>query len=115
MQNGEFELGLTRWGPDYADPMTYLDMWVTNNPNNYGFWSNTEYDKTIDSAKKGELALDQKARWEALKGTEKTVMDDAVIFPVYQKGSAVMIKSNVSGVDFHSVGVPRIYKNAKKN
>ena len=115
MQNGEFELGLTRWGPDYADPMTYLDMWVTNNPNNYGFWSNTEYDKTIDSAKKGELALDQKARWEALKGTEKTVMDDAVIFPVYQKGSAVMIKSNVSGVDFHFVGVPRIYKNAKKN
>lgn len=115
MQEGEFELGLTRWGPDYADPMTYLDMWVTDNPNNYGFWSNADYDKTINSAKKGELALDQNARWEALKGAEKTVMDEAVIFPVYQKGSAVMIKSNVSGVDFHSVGVPRIYKHATKN
>lgn len=115
MQDGEFELGLTRWGPDYADPMTYLDMWVTDNPNNYGFWSNADYDNTINSAKKGELALDQNARWEALKGAEKTVMDEAVIFPVYQKGSAVMIKSNVSGVDFHSVGVPRIYKNATKN
>ena len=34
MQEGEFELGLTRWGPDYADPMTYLGMWVTNNSNN---------------------------------------------------------------------------------
>ncbi|WP_294378492.1 peptide ABC transporter substrate-binding protein [uncultured Clostridium sp.] len=115
LQNGEFELGLTRWGPDYADPMTYLDMWVTNNPNNYGFWSNAEYDSIIQSAKKGELTLDQNARWEALKKAEKIAMDDAVIFPVYQKGSAVMIKSNVSGIDFHSVGVPRIYKNATKN
>ena len=32
--------GLTRWGPDYADPMTYLSMWTTGNSNNYGLWSN---------------------------------------------------------------------------
>ena len=37
MQEGTFEIGLTRWGPDYADPMTYLGMWVTGNSNNYGF------------------------------------------------------------------------------
>lgn len=30
MQNGTFQIGLTRWGPDYADPMTYLGMWVTD-------------------------------------------------------------------------------------
>ena len=63
----DFELGLTRWGPDYADPMTYLDMWITGSPNNYGAWSNTEYDSLIQSAKKGELALDSEKRWEALK------------------------------------------------
>ncbi|MFA9466045.1 MAG: peptide ABC transporter substrate-binding protein [Velocimicrobium sp.] len=115
MQDGTFELGLTRWGPDYADPMTYLDMWITGSPNNYGFWSNEEYDSIIDSCKKGELALDVEARWKALKTAEKMVMDEAVILPVYQKGNAVMIKSNVSGIEFHSVGVNRIYRNAKKN
>ncbi|MFR1908085.1 MAG: peptide ABC transporter substrate-binding protein [Clostridium neonatale] len=52
MQEGTFELGLTRWGPDYADPMTYLDMWTTDSPNNYGFWSNAEFDQIIQSAKK---------------------------------------------------------------
>lgn len=114
LQDGDFELGLTRWGPDYADPMTYLDMWVTDNSNNYGFWSNPEYDAIIDSAKKGELALDLTARWEALKKAEKIVMDEAVIFPVYQKGDAVMIKNGVSGIEFHSVGINRIYKNATK-
>ncbi|MGN6712814.1 peptide ABC transporter substrate-binding protein [Anaerocolumna jejuensis] len=114
LQSGDFELGLTRWGPDYADPMTYLDMWETGNPNNYGFWSNSDYDKIIESAKKGDLALDPSARWDALKKAEKIVMDDAVIFPVYQKGDAVMIKSGVEGIEFHSVGINRIYKDATK-
>ncbi|QSX09031.1 peptide ABC transporter substrate-binding protein [Alkalibacter rhizosphaerae] len=111
MQQGDFELGLTRWGPDYADPMTYLDMWTTGSPNNYGFWSNDEYDAIIESAKKGELALDLEARWDALKDAEKIVMDEAVIFPVYQKGDAVMIRTGVSGIEFHSVGVNKIFKN----
>jgi len=115
MQEGDFELGLTRWGPDYADPMTYLDMWTTGSSNNYGFWSNSEYDAIIQSAKDGELALDLEARWEGLKEAEAIVMDEAVIFPVYQKGNAVMIKGGVSGVEFHSVGINRIYKNVVKN
>lgn len=115
MQAGDYELGLTRWGPDYADPMTYLDMWITGSPNNYGFWSNAKYDSIIESAKKGELALDPAARWEALKEAESIVMEEAVILPVYQKGDAVMIKTGVEGIEFHSVGINRIYKNATKN
>ncbi|WP_139902597.1 peptide ABC transporter substrate-binding protein [Clostridium thermarum] len=115
MQAGDFEIGLTRWGPDYADPMTYLDMWTTDSPNNYGFWSNKEYDAIIQSAKDGELALNPEKRWEELKKAEAMVMDEAVIFPVYQKGSAVMIKNGVTGIEFHSVGINRIYKNAAKN
>ncbi len=115
MQQGDFEIGLTRWGPDYADPMTYLSMWKTGSPNNYGFWSNAEYDAIIESATKGELAVDVDARWEALKKAEEIAMSEAVIFPVYQKGDAVMIKTGVEGVEFHSVGINRIYKNAVKN
>lgn len=115
MQKGTFELGLTRWGPDYADPMTYLDMWVTNSPNNYGFWSNTDYDAIIKSAKTGALALDPAKRWEELKKAEGIVMDKAVIFPVYQKSNAVMIKKNVTGIEFHAVGVSPVFKNVVKN
>lgn len=115
MQEGEFELGLTRWGPDYADPMTYLDMWTSNSPNNYGFWVNAEYDEIISSAKKGELALNPEARWDELKRAEEIVMEEAVILPIYQKGDAVMIKTGIEGIDFHSVGVPRLYKNTIKN
>lgn len=114
MQQGDFEVGLTRWGPDYADPLTYLDMWITGSPNNYGFWSNKDYDAIIQSAKDGELALNPEKRWEELKKAEAMVMDEAVILPVYQKGNAVMIKKAVSGIEFHSIGINRIYKNADK-
>ena len=55
MQDGNFEIGLTRWGPDYADPMTYLGMWVTGNSNNYGLWSDADYDAIIDECTTGDL------------------------------------------------------------
>ncbi|HSR05461.1 MAG TPA: peptide ABC transporter substrate-binding protein [Proteiniclasticum sp.] len=114
MQAGDYELVLTRWGPDYADPMTYLDMWTSDSSNNYGLWSNAEYDALIEDAKKGELALDLEARWEALKDAEKMVMDEAVIMPVYQKGDAVMVRTGVEGIEFHSVGINRVFKNTTK-
>ncbi len=55
MQNGNYCIILTRWGPDYADPMTYLGMWITNNPNN-GLWSNAEYDGLIAQCTTGASA-----------------------------------------------------------
>ena len=115
MQEGEFELGLTRWGPDYADPMTYLGMWVTDNSNNYGFWSNAEYDKIIDECTTGETAMDATARWAALYDAEKIVMDEAVIFPLYTQCNAELISTSVSGIEFHPVALNRVYKNAVKN
>ena len=72
--------------------MTYLNNWITGNSNNTGRWSNEEYDALVYDCMKGELTLDPAARWEAMKRGEQIVMDEVVIYPVYQKGNAVMIK-----------------------
>ncbi len=114
MQDGTFELGLTRWGPDYADPMTYLGMWVTDNSNNYGLWSNKDFDDIIAECTIGSLATDETGRWTRLYDAEKIVMDEAVIFPLYTQCNAVMVKSNVSGVENHPVALNRVYKDAVK-
>lgn len=114
MQDGNFQLALTRWGPDYADPMTYLGMWVTNNPNNYGFWSNADYDAIIADCTTGELATDAEARWAKLYDAEQLVMDEAVIFPIYTQANAEMLSSRVTGIEFHPVALNRVYKNAVK-
>ncbi|MEA4928183.1 MAG: peptide ABC transporter substrate-binding protein [Candidatus Limiplasma sp.] len=110
LQDGNFNVGLTRWGPDYADPMTYLNMWITGNSNNYGNWSNAEYDEIINSCISGPLALDPAARWTAMHDAEKIVMDNAVILPIYQKCNAMMIQSTVKGIEFHAIALNRVYK-----
>lgn len=114
LQNGDYCLGLTRWGPDYADPMTYLAMWITDNSNNYGLWSNADYDALIAECTTGDLNSDLVGRWAALKQAEKIVMDEAVIFPLYTQANADMIKSNVTGIEFHPVALNRVYKNTVK-
>lgn len=98
MYKGTFQLGLTRWGPDYADPMTYLGMWATNNANNYGLWSNKNYDALLEKCTTGEFRQKPAERWNAMKQAEKIMMDDAVIFPLYQQAESLLIKSNVHDV-----------------
>ncbi len=111
-QQGNFELALARWGPDYADPMTYLSMWKTGNSNNYGLWSNAAYDALLESATTGEAAADPQARWEALHQAESIAVREMVIIPLYEKSNAMMTKHYVSGIEFHPVAIGRVYKNA---
>lgn len=115
LQDGNFQLGLTRWGPDYADPMTYLGMWVTDNSNNYGLWSNKDYDDMIAECTTGDLAMDAQGRWTKLFDAEKLVMDNAVIFPIYTQCNAEMVSTKVTGVAFHPVALNRVYKDAVKS
>ncbi|WP_099205579.1 peptide ABC transporter substrate-binding protein [Scatolibacter rhodanostii] len=114
IQNGNYEVCLTRWGPDYADPMTYLGMWTTGNNNNYGLWSSAEYDAIIADCTTGAYITDAEARWNAMYEAEKIVMNEAVIAPIYTKADANMIKTGVSGIEFHPVALNRVYKHAVK-
>lgn len=114
MQDGNFEAALTRWGPDYAAPMTYLGMWITGNSNNYGLWSNADYDAIIAECTTGDLCTNAEGRWARLYDAEKIVMDDAVIFPLYTQANAEMLSSKVTGIEFHPVALNRVYKNAAK-
>ena len=114
MQNDNYDIALTRWGPDYADPMTYLGMWVTNNSNNYGFWSNAEFDQLIADCTTGAYITDYDARWEAMFKAETIVMQEAVIAPLYTKANANLITAGVEGIDFHPVALNRVYKDTTK-
>lgn len=114
MSEGNFQLGLTRWGPDYADPMTYLAIWTTDAVKNYGKWSNEEYDHIIEQCTTGEFCTDPEARWERLYDAEKMIVEEAVIFPIYTQSNAEMLSSKVSDIDYHAIALQRVYKHAKK-
>ena len=110
----KFEMGLTNWGPDYADPMTYLAMWVTGNDNNHGNYANPKYNALISNCTDGDLCTKPDERWLALKKAETMVMEDVAVMPVYQQCNADLIKPNVKGIAFHAVAINRIYKHATK-
>ena len=115
MQDGNFQIVLTRWGPDYADPMTYLGMWITGNSNNYGLWSDADYDAIIAECTTGDFCTDAEGRWAKMYDAEKIVMDQAVIFPLYTQSNAQMQSSKVTGIDFHPVALNRVYKDTVKS
>lgn len=107
MDNQEYEVCLTRWGPDYADPQTYMDLFtVANTSSNDGKYNNPDYDALVEAASYGDDATDAEKRWEDYIAAEKIIVaDDHGVIPVYQNGGAMVINPEISGVVFHSAGV----------
>lgn len=107
----DFDIVLTRWGPDYADPTTYLNLMVTGNAYNYGDYTNPEYDSMIEDAAN---AATPEERWEKLHQAEEILMEDSPVVGVFQVGGATLVNQKVTGIESHSFGVPYLYKNLKK-
>lgn len=80
MRNKDFQIVFAGWGADYDDPMTFLDMWVTDGPFNDVMWSNPSYDKLIDVAK---TSSDEAVRMKAMSQAEKILIGEMPIAPLY--------------------------------
>ncbi|MBF1101686.1 MAG: peptide ABC transporter substrate-binding protein, partial [Solobacterium sp.] len=106
MISHDYDIGLTRWGPDYADPQSFMDLVTTTSTYNQGSYSNPAYDALIAKAETGEDAANAEARWKDFQEAEKIlVQQDHGVIPIYQNGGAMMINPKVSGIRFHSGGV----------
>ncbi|TGA95966.1 peptide ABC transporter substrate-binding protein [Sporolactobacillus shoreae] len=101
-QEFKFDLAFSGWFPDYQDPMTYLDMFTTGNPQNTTGWSNKTFDTLITNAK-AETG-DPTKRWNDMLSAEKTMMADYPIIPIYQAGGTWAQKPTVKGLSFPSYG-----------
>ncbi|AAM23881.1 oligopeptide transport system substrate-binding protein [Caldanaerobacter subterraneus subsp. tengcongensis MB4] len=101
MDRGDYQIVLAGWGADYNDPMTFLDMWETNNGNNTAFYSNPEYDKLIEQAK---VNGDPKSRVEEMIQAEKILMEDMPIGPLWFQARAYVVKPYVKNLYFPAFG-----------
>lgn len=106
-KNGDFDISVTAWAPDYADPTTYLNLLLENNSNNYGHYVSKEFNDLMNQAKKS--VDDEQQRWNYLLQAEKVAMEDYAYIPVFEKGTAVLIADKVSGLHHQSVGVPETF------
>ena len=110
-QTGDYDITMANWGPDYKDPISYLELFTTGNPNNKMNYSNVRYDELIKKAKT-DFVLDTENRWKALREAEQVLLEDAAVAPLYHIGSAYVQKDYVKGIEKHQFGGIYTYKNA---
>ncbi|MCA9765321.1 MAG: peptide ABC transporter substrate-binding protein [Carnobacterium sp.] len=108
-QNYDFALG--GWGADFADPVNFIDLLMTESPYNRSSYSNAEFDKLVELSK-NENATNVDERWKNLLDAEKILLDEAGVAPLFQRAAATLQKTNVKDIYNHQVGAKYTYKNA---
>ncbi|AOF49590.1 peptide ABC transporter substrate-binding protein [Tetragenococcus halophilus] len=107
--SGDFDMALSGWGADYADPSAFLDLFQTDTSNNHGKYSNEDYDQQMDEAT-NENGNDPEARWGNLVEAEKIIMEDQGVVPLYQNAEAHLRADRVNGLVSHPAGAQYDYK-----
>src|SRR5690625_6394574 len=94
----DYDMVISTWGPDYNDPMTFLDMWITNGSANRMDFSDPAYDDVIDEAR---AETDEKKRYELLLDAEKKLLDEVHIVPLFQDADSILMRSDINGMVRH--------------
>ncbi|WP_210128665.1 MULTISPECIES: peptide ABC transporter substrate-binding protein [unclassified Staphylococcus] len=98
-----FEASLSGWGPDYPDPLTFLEIMTTGNPSNNTAWGSKKYYQLVKDAN-GKLLKKPEERNAAMKEAEELLLNDAPVAPIYQKGEAHLTNPQVKGLFYHQIG-----------
>lgn len=102
-RSGEFDIVLGGWTPVYADPIDFLNLLQSDNANNFGRFSNSEFDKLISDAN-NLYANDYEKRWETMMAADKLVAEEAPLIPLYQITEAYLVNSKVKGIEYGPLG-----------
>lgn len=106
----DYDIQSAGWGADFQDPISFLELFITDSPQNKMNYSNKEYDELIQSTKT-TLANDPVKRWEAFAKAEKILLeDDAGLIPTYQRGRRVLMNPAVKDLATHPFGGDYSYK-----
>jgi oligopeptide transport system substrate-binding protein len=89
-----YDVSRSAWIGDYADPNTFLDMFVTGGENNKTGWGNEEYDLLIARA---GTEFDPKVRMDILRQAEQILIDEMPILPIYYYSTQNIVAPRLGG------------------
>jgi oligopeptide transport system substrate-binding protein len=100
--NGEFQLSWQGWIADYNDPMTFMDLWLSDSSFNTQKYSSERYDQLVGGAQE-ESDLDK--RMDMMLQAERVlVQEDAATAPMYFEGEAHLIRPAIGNYVDHQYG-----------
>ena len=106
-KNGNYTVARHGWIGDYADPMTFLEMWTSGAGTNDAKYANPEYDKLINDSKFASGA----ERDAILKDAEALLARDLPIMPIYYYTNPALMRTTIKEAPKSSLG-PVFYRNA---
>lgn len=93
-KTGNYVMSITGWSPDYNDPNTFLDLWVTDGGNNQTGFSNERYDELIDLAAK---ETDLEKRESYFIECEQIIADQLPIGPAFWRAPSYACSDKIKG------------------
>ncbi|MEG0856896.1 MAG: peptide ABC transporter substrate-binding protein [Terrisporobacter sp.] len=106
---GDYQVARHGWLADYNDPISFIDMWVTDGGNNDAQWSNAEYDKLVSEVKS---STDQKERYAKMHEAEKILGEEMPIIPLYYYTDLYLKSDKLEGMYTSPLGY-KYFMNAK--
>ena len=78
VKKSDYTLGFVTWIGDYADPLTFLQMWTRSSNLNDARYDNSEFDRLIDSS----FSQEGEERYRTMSRAETILLEEAVVLPV---------------------------------
>ena len=98
---GDFELTRFAWIYDYDEPLQLLNLFRSEDANNYARYHNDKYDALMETAMK---ETDEKKRSKALHKAEQMLLKDLPMVPMVFSKDNYLIRPNLRGVQHLSSG-----------
>jgi len=95
MLAGDFDMVMAGWGPDYSDPLTFGDLFASDNLNNRGRYSNPDLDRQVAIARN---STNPRVRMDAFGRIQQILIDQAVILPEYERAVLYVADPALRGV-----------------
>lgn len=106
----DYDIQVAGWAPDFQDPYTFLNLWLSDSQQNNMSYASEKYDKLVTDAQT-IYATEPAKRWKAMADAEKTLIEeDAALAPIYQRGTMALQKPYVKGLVKHNFGAQYSYK-----
>jgi oligopeptide transport system substrate-binding protein len=90
----DYTLGISTWIGDYADPLTFLQLWTSGSNLNDAHFSDRDYDAAVNSS---VSILDAKKRYRKLADAEQILLTKAAILPLDHSPAINLINTNSIG------------------
>lgn len=110
-ENGQFDVVASAWSADFSDPISFLDLFTSDNSYNNGKWSNAQYDKLVTASKTTD-AGNSSARWNDMVKASKILSNEQGVVPLFQLNTPSLLRTNVKGVIHNTAGVSYNWKEA---